>query len=132
MYILLKAGDIIREGDEMQESIVIKKSEVYGHKVDLWWTAIDPRFIGSLADKKALYRRNLTGWEAVKYALETEVLGNDKEGCETIPWMWECDCKDEFLHVCSEFGRCSKCGASDVHSPDARKADVILKIMEEQ
>lgn len=123
MYVFLEEGDVIREGDEV---------EAGGGNGYSWGDAARMRLVGQRVGTGLIARRKLTGWEAVKHALKAEVLGNGKEGCETIPWMWECECDKDFLHVYSEFPKCNKCGAWDSDQPDARKAEVILKIMEEE
>ena len=121
MWILLPKGTVPQAGDEFLTGI--------GFEGQPCWKPVDS---GMWISSDAALRRELTGWEAVKHALKAEVLGNDKEGCETIPWMWECECDKNFLHVYSEFPRCNKCGAWDSDQPNARKAEVILKIMEEK
>ena len=117
MYILITGDEPLREGDE---ELVCGLS---------WQRLAGFRLLRRPGNP---VRRKLTGWEAVKHALKAEVLGNDREGCETIPWMWECECDKNFLHVYSEFPKCNKCGAWDSDQPDARKAEVILKIIEEK
>lgn len=121
MYVLLEKGDVIRKGDEM------KDNDGPG-----WHLVLDIA-IGLRLTQTQYWplRRKLTGWAAVTHAIKAEVLGNDKEGCETIPWMWECECDKDFLHVYSEFPKCNKCGAWDSDQPNARKAEVILEIIEE-
>jgi len=77
-------------------------------------------------------RRNVTGWEAVKYALKQEVIGNGKEGEETTEDYWDCECEDDRVHSKTEIGLCLRgCRAAEEGSPQSRKAEVILKIIGE-
>ena len=123
MWVLLNADDIIQAGDEF-----------WREKAGMW-EPMSPHtwdFGGRVKEEHPPMRRKLTGWAAVTQALKAEVLGNNKEGCETIPWMWECECDKDFLHVGEESGVCKKCGVHDSDAPDARKAEVILSIIEEE
>lgn len=117
MHVLITGDEPLREGDE---ELVCGLS---------WRRLAGFRLLRRPSNP---VRRKLTGWEAVKYALKSEVLGNDREGREIVPWMWKCKCDKDSLHVYSEFPRCGKCGAKDRMQPNARKAEVILSIIEEK
>jgi hypothetical protein len=75
MWILLKEGDVVRETDEY-----------WRDKTAMWMPAgaypmVGTRVLGEPHDAFPM-RRNVTGWEAVRYAIEREVPGNGKErGC---------------------------------------------------
>lgn len=79
-------------------------------------------------------RRRLTGWEAVKHAIRTEIWGNNKEGCETTSYFWDCECEGDPLHLKDREGysSCPRCHCHQDSQPDSRKADVLLKIIEEK
>lgn len=128
MWILLEEGDDIREGDEF-----------WREKTDMWIPmSPDTYYFGTrVNDEHPPMRRNLTGWDSVRHALKAEVLGNDKEGCESVPYFWRCNCKTNYIHRYSGYElseMCDRCETKhdNCDGPDARKAEVILEIIEEK
>lgn len=136
MWILLKDGDVIREGDEQLVRVVGRKGDTLGYRfVRLHaqhYSVGKPTPSQPTGDPyDSYFRRELKGWEAVRYALEQEVLGNDVEGCETTPWFWDCECEKHYIHSHKDAGYCDKCHVRFEEQPDSRKAEVVLKIIEE-
>lgn len=126
MYVFLGEGDVIREGDEV---------EAGGGNGYSWGDAARMRLIGQRVGTDLIARRKLTGWEAVKHALKAEVLGSGKEGCETTRLFWDCECEHKYIQQAGgylEEGLCPQCGARQSDQPNARKAEVILEIIEEK
>ena len=128
MWVLLKPKTPLREGDEIKEGFPSAR-----------WTT-DGVVAGLVLPETRLVRRELKGWEAVLYALETEVLGNDKEGCETTELFWDCECNPEdrvdaemrYDHIHPKDHRfCPHCRADRAECADSRKAEVIMKIIME-
>lgn len=139
MKILLGIGDVIREGDE--RFIIVDRP--FGPDLRKW-RLVESNEIGRrILTDEFIARRELKGWEAVEHALRTEVLGNDKEGCETTSRFWDCECPVDrgvtvlddpahldFIHESSE-ELCEKCGSNVDDQPQSRKAEVILMIINE-
>lgn len=123
MYVFLGEGDVIREGDEV---------EAGGGNGYSWGDAARMRLAGQRVGTDLIVRRKLTGWEAVKHALKAEVLGNGKEGCETTEFFWDCECESDYIVAKGRVLQCGLCGCDESDQPDSRKAEVILKIMEEE
>lgn len=128
MHILLREGDVIRGADDFLDPTGrrwLPVPEEWSYKYR------EVRQAGQPAGGVHTYRRKLTGWEAVKHALETEVLGNDKEGRETTSWAWGCGkCETGAVRQDRDW-QCPECGAFNTEDIPARKVEVILKIMEE-
>lgn len=121
MWILLEEGDEIHSGDEWLSC-------------HAGWSALPATYVGHVK-RGDVFRRKLTGWAAVTHALKAEVLGNDKEGCETTPRFWSCKCAMGHVHESREpadADQCPRCLAINIASADARKAEVILEIIEEK
>ena len=111
MWIVIEEGVPFKEGDEM------------------WCLGGWSKTSNAYEARGLARRRNLTGWEAVEYALRQEVLGNDVEGCQTTPLFWDCECEKDYITPYSEFGTCARCGANDSRQPDSRIAEVIMKLI---
>ena len=117
MHILIAGDEPLREGDE---ELVCGLS---------WRRLAGFRLLRRPGNP---VRRKLTGWEAVKYALKSEVLGNDREGCETTSWAWSCDkCGTGAVRADKDWA-CPGCGEFVTEYIPARKAEVILSIIEEK
>lgn len=123
MWVLLNADDIIQAGDEF-----------WREKAGMW-EPMSPHtwdFGGRVKEEHPPMRRKLTGWAAVRHALKAEVLGNNKEGCETTSWAWACDkCETGAVRL-DKFHECPGCGEFSDKYWHARKAEVILSIIEEE
>ena len=115
MHILIAGDEPLREGDE---ELVCGLS---------WQRLAGFRLLRRPGN---LVRRKLTGWDAVKSALKSEVLGNDREGCETASLAWDCECREDYIHSADSY--CPRCDTGADTQPDARKAEVILSIIEEE
>lgn len=121
MWMLLCDEDEAKEGDER-------------HYENDGWIPISKesaKLLNRLGFSEGSIRRELKGWEAVEYALRQEVLGNDKEGCETTEDYWDCECNDDYIRTADELDICLRCGAARSGQPDSHKAEVILKIINE-
>lgn len=124
MWILLGPEDTIQPGDQVAEGDL-------GHAFD-WFPVSDADTwnpVGGLVGER-IVRRQVTGWQAVKHAIETEVLGTDL-GCETTDEFWDCECEKDYIHSHAELDICPRCAALKDDQPDSRKAEVILKIIDE-
>lgn len=123
MWVRLGKGDVTRKGDYF-----LSAQKAYGGRP---YICVDASGGGHTITRKGeFYLRELKGWEAVEFALRQEVLGNDKEGCETTNIGWDCECAEDHMRS-SELESCPRCGTHRDEQPDSRKAEVILKLIGE-